>query len=214
MTPFRLYKGFLAEGGIRSPLIVSGPGVRGAGTINKKAVLHVMDIAPTMLELAGIGHPDTFQGRQVLPMAGASWASMLAGESKSARGPKDWVGWEFLGMRAIRQGDWKLLWLHEPWGIDDWQLFNLVEDPGETTDVSDQNPEKRVELLAAWDAYVKQFNVIPADRHALEQATKQLPARLEPQTEKFPRFFGPAAAQYQQLLEMYEKQVRKHYSWR
>ena len=43
MTPFRLYKGLLAEGGIRSPLIVSGPGVQGAGELNKRAILHVME---------------------------------------------------------------------------------------------------------------------------------------------------------------------------
>jgi len=213
MTPFRLYKGFLTEGGIRSPLIVSGPGVRGAGTINRKAVLHVMDIAPTMLELAGIRHPDTYKGRDILPMAGESWVSMLAGESESPRGPKDWLGFEFLGMRALRQGDWKILWLHEPWGTGNWQLFNLTEDPGEMKDLSDENPDKKTELLAAWNAYVQQFNVIPANRHAFEQAKKQLPAGIEPQTEQFPVLVGPTSAQYQQLLEMYEKQARQHYTW-
>jgi arylsulfatase len=214
MTPFRLYKGFLTEGGIRSPLIVSGPGVGGAGTINRKAVLHVMDIAPTMLELAGIRHTDTYKGRDVLPMAGESWVSMLAGESESPRGPKDWLGFEFLGMRALRQGDWKLLWLHEPWGTGGWQLFNLVEDPGEMKDLSDENPEKKQELLAAWNAYVEEFNVIPANRHAFEQAKKHLPARFEPQTEQYPVLVGPTSEQYQKLLEMYEKQARKYYTWR
>jgi arylsulfatase len=214
MTPFRLYKGFLTEGGIRSPLIVGGPGVRGAGRINRKAVLHVMDIAPTMLELAGIRHPDTYKGRDVLPMAGKSWVSTLAGEAESPRGPKDWLGFEFIGMRALRQGDWKLLWLHEPWGIGDWQVFNLADDPAEMRDLSSQNPEKKRELLAAWEAYVKQFNIIPSNRHAFEQARKHLPARFDPQTEEFPVLVGPTAGQYQKLLEMYEKQARKHYTWR
>jgi arylsulfatase len=214
MTPFRLYKGFLSEGGIRSPLIVSGPGVRGAGTINKNAVLHVMDIAPTLLELAGIRHPDTYEGREVLPMAGESWVSMLAGESDSPRGPEDWVGFEFLGMRALRQGDWKLLWLHEPVGIADWQLFNLAEDPAELRDLSDQYPEKKQQLLASWDAYVDQFNIIPANRHAFEQLPKQLPIRGDPQTEEYPVLYGPPSEQYRRLIEMYEQQVRKYYSWR
>jgi len=206
--------GYLTEGGIRSPLIVSGPGVRGAGTINRKAVLHVMDIAPTMLELAGIRHPDTYDSREVLPMAGASWVSMLAGESESPRGPKDWVGFEFLGMRALRQDDWKLLWLHEPWGIGDWQLFNLREDPAEMKDLSNQNPEKKQELLAAWNAYVEQFNIIPANRHAFEQGFRQLPTPFDPQTEEYPVLVGPVSEQYRQLVEMYEKQVRQHYTWR
>jgi arylsulfatase len=213
-TPLRLYKGFLSEGGIRAPLIISGPGVAGAGTINKSAVLHVMDIAPTMLELAGISHPDRYEGREVLPMAGESWASMLAGASASPRGPEDWIGFEFLGMRAVRQGDWKLMWLHEPVGIEDWQLFNLVEDPAELRDLSDQNPEKMRELLASWDAYVEQFNIIPANRHFFEQMAKQLPARGDPQTEDFPVLYGAPAEQYRQLLAAYEQQVRGYYSWR
>ena len=72
MVPFRIYKGWVAEGGIRSPLIVSGPGVQGAGEINKEAVLHVMDIVPTVLELAGIEHPSTYKGREIAPMQGKS----------------------------------------------------------------------------------------------------------------------------------------------
>jgi len=214
MTPFRLYKGFLSEGGIRSPLIVSGPGVRGAGAINREAVLHVMDIAPTMLDLAGIRHPETYEGHSVLPMAGESWASMLMGESASPRGPEDWLGFEFLGMRALRQGDWKLLWLHEPAGIGDWQLFNVVKDPAEMNDLSDQYPGKKEELLASWAAYVEQFNVIPANRHAFEQMAKQLPARGDPHTEAFPVLVGPLSERYRRLVEMYEQQARRHYSWR
>jgi arylsulfatase len=204
----------LSEGGIRAPLIISGPGVAGAGTINNSAVLHVMDVAPTILELAGIPHPDTYEGREVLPMAGESWASMMAGATESPRGPDDWIGFEFLGMRALRQGDWKLLWLHEPAGIGDWELFNLVEDPAELRDLSDQNPEKMQELLASWDAYVEQFNIIPANRHALEQMRKQLPERFDPQTEEFPVLYGVAAEQYRQALAAYEQQVRGYYSWR
>ncbi len=214
MTLFRLYKGLLSEGGIRSPLIISGPGVGGAGTINKSAVLHVMDIAPTMLELAGIRHPDTYDGRDVLPMAGKSWASMMAGDVASPRGPDDWLGFELIGQRALRQGDWKLLWLHEPWGIADWQLFNLAEDPAELRDRSADQPGKRAELLAAWDAYVEQFNIIPANRHAFEQMTKRLPFRGDPQTEEFPLLYGPPAAQYEHLVEMYEQQARRYYTWR
>ena len=214
MTPFRLYKGFLSEGGIRSPLIVSGPGIQGMGAINREAVLHVMDIAPTMLELAGITHPETYAGRDVLPMAGKSWVNMLAGESPSTRGPDEWLGFEFIGQRALRQGDWKLLWLHAPAGIDDWQLFNVAEDPGEMRDLSDQNPEKKAELLAAWNAYVERFNVIPASRHAFEQMEKMLPARGSPQTEEFPVLVGPLSEQYERLLETYEAQARRYYSWR
>jgi arylsulfatase len=72
MTPFRIFKGWVSEGGTRSPLIVSGPGVQGAGELNKEAVLHVMDIAPTILELAGVRHPSNFKGREIVPMQGST----------------------------------------------------------------------------------------------------------------------------------------------
>jgi arylsulfatase len=100
MVPFRLYKGFLAEGGIRSPLIVSGPGVQGAGGLNKEAILHVMDITPTLLELAGVQHPSTYEDREVAPMQGKSWVGMLNGSTRSPRGPDDWLGWEMFSNRA------------------------------------------------------------------------------------------------------------------
>jgi hypothetical protein len=93
-------------------------------------------------------------------------------------------------------------------------VFNLAQDPGEMRDLSQQNPEKKQELLAAWNAYVERFNIIPTNRHAFEQAKKQLPGRFDPQTEAYPVLVGPVSEQYRQLVEMYEKQARKYYSWR
>jgi hypothetical protein len=61
---------------------------------------------------------------------------------------------------------------------------------------------------------VEQFNIIPANRHALEQLQKLLPIRGDPQTEEFPVLYGPPAEQYRQLVEMYEQQARRYYTWR
>ena len=155
MTPFRLYKGWVAEGGTRSPLIVSGPGVQGAGEINNNAILHIMDITPTILEMAGVQHPSTFKGREIEPMQGKSWVDMLAGKTQSARTSNDWLGWELFGNGAIRQGDWKISRLYEPLGTWDWQLFNLAEDLGEQYDLSDKFPEKRQELIALWSSMLR-----------------------------------------------------------
>jgi arylsulfatase A-like enzyme len=107
-VPFRLFKGVVAEGGIRAPLIVSGPGVQHTGTVNH-SLLHVMDIMPTFLELAGglndsassAGGGSLIQGKSMWPMLSAS--------KKETRTEDDWLGWELFGNRAIRQGDWKLL---------------------------------------------------------------------------------------------------------
>ncbi|MCP4260881.1 MAG: arylsulfatase [Planctomycetes bacterium] len=201
MTPFRLYKGLLAEGGTRSPLIVSGPGVKNTGEINKEAILHVMDIVPTLLELAGVQHPATFNGREVAPVQGKSWGGMLEGRIQSPRGPGDWLGWEIFGNRAIRQGDWKISWHYEPFGIWDWQLFNLADDPGEQYDLSDTHPEKRKELIALWDEYVKTNGVIIGERSPFESAKKALPDSV-PEFDNYPPVRGMETIPHKKLLEL------------
>jgi arylsulfatase A-like enzyme len=184
-APFRLYKGWLAEGGIRSPLVVSGAGVRlPAGRINN-GLMHVMDVAPTLLDIAGVDHPSRYKGREVVPPQGKSWKAMLAGETESARGSEEWLGWELWGNRAIRKGNWKLMWLWKPMGIEDWELYDLSKDPGETQDVGDQYPEKKKELLALWDEYVKTNNVILPDRNWFESLEDTLPIRV-PVSEGWP----------------------------
>jgi arylsulfatase len=203
-APFRLYKGLLAEGGTRSPLIISGPGVKGAGELNKKAILHVMDIAPTLLELAGIQHPSTYKGREVAPMQGKSWVGMLDGSTQSPRRPGDWLGWELFGNRAIRQGDWKISWHYQPFGTWDWQLFNLAEDPGEQYDLSGKFPEKRKKLIALWDEYVKTNGVIIGTRSPFEQASKALPNPV-PEFDNYPPVRGMEAIPYKKILELLGK---------
>jgi arylsulfatase len=159
-VPFRLFKGVVAEGGIRAPLIVSGPGVKHTGNLNH-AVLHVMDILPTLLETAGIEHPALKEGSTVAAPQGKSMWPLLAGRELATRTDTDWLGWELFGNRAIRQGDWKLLYLLKgAGGTGDWELFNLKDDPAEMHDLSAKHPEKRQALLALWDEYVKRNGVI------------------------------------------------------
>lgn len=201
MTPFRLYKGMLAEGGIRSPLIISGPGVKGAGKLNKKAVLHVKDIKPTILELAGIKHPSTYKGRKIKPMQGKSWVAMLNGRTQSPRSSDDWLGWELFGNRAIRQGNWKISWLYEPFGSEDWQLFNLAKDIGEQNDLSNKYPKKRKQLIALWDEYVKTNGVVIGNRSPFEQMDQKLPDRV-PDSDTFPPVRGMEAIPYKKLMKM------------
>jgi arylsulfatase len=208
MTPFRLYKGFLAEGGIRSPLIVSGPGVKGAGGLNKEAILHVMDITPTLLELAGVQHPTSFKGRKIVPMQGKSWVKTLAGNTQSPRTSEDWLGWELFGSRAIRQGDWKISWHNEPFGTRDWQLFNLAEDLGEQNDLSIKYPKKREELIALWNEYVKTNGVIIGNRSLLEQFRKKFPDPVF-EDDNYPPVRGVEALPYKKLMEMMSGKTEK-----
>jgi arylsulfatase len=178
MTPFSQYKGMTAEGGIRNALIVSGPAVkRPKGSING-GVMHVADIMPTLLELAGATYPKTHNGRDLPPLIGTSWVRMLAGDAESPRTDQDYLAWEIFGNRAVRQGDWKLRWEWKPFGKGEWELFNVVTDPGERKDVAAANPERATALLARWDEYVKANNVILPSRSYLESAEDTMPPRF------------------------------------
>jgi arylsulfatase len=80
---------------------------------------------------------------------------------ENVRGDQDWIGEELFGNRAIRQGDWKLCYiLKAAGGTGNWELFNVKTDPGETHDLSKQEPGKAKELLTLWDEYVKQNGVL------------------------------------------------------
>jgi len=165
-TPFHLYKNLLAEGGIRSPLIISGPGVAYQGEV-VDSVAHVMDMAPTFLELAGTKYPATYNGRPVEQPRGKSMVPLLSKKSSVTYGPDDVIGWEYNNSKAIRIGDHKATWTVEPFGQGEWQVFDLSIDPGEGNDLSAQNPKLKQRLIDAWDEYASSVGVIPAEGNPL-----------------------------------------------
>jgi arylsulfatase len=178
MTPFSQYKGWLAEGGIRNALIVSGPAVkRPKGSINQ-GLMHVADLMPTLLEIAGANYPRIREGRELHALMGKSWSSLLTGQTESPRTEKDYLAWEIFGNRAVRQGDWKLRWQWKPLGKGDWELFNLAADPVERNDLAAQYPDKVKALIALWDDYVKANNVVLPSRSMFETLDDQLPKRV------------------------------------
>ena len=178
MTPFSQYKGWVAEGGIRNALIVSGPRVeRPKGSINQ-GLMHVADIMPTLLEIAGADYPKIHEGRTVPGLIGKSWNRVLSGQAESPRAEKDYLAWELFGNRAVRQGDWKLRWQYRPLGKGDWELFNLAADPGERKDLAAERPDKVRQMVALWDRYVRTNNVILPSRSTFETLEDQLPPRV------------------------------------
>jgi arylsulfatase len=178
MTPFSQYKGWTAEGGIRNALVVSGPVVkRPRGSIND-GLMHVADLMPTLLEIAGADYPKTRGGRELHPLIGKSWGRVLAGQEESPRTERDHIAWEIFGNRALRQGEWKIRWEWKPFGKGDWELFNLAADPGEHKDLAEERPDKLRELLALWNDYVRDNNVIVPSRSMFEALEDQLPTRV------------------------------------
>ncbi|MHC4951435.1 MAG: arylsulfatase [Planctomycetota bacterium] len=159
--PLDKFKLTVGEGGIRSPLLIAGPGIK-SGQQND-AFAYVTDIMPTILDLAGVEYPSMYKGHKVEPMRGRSMASLLDGSKKAIYTETEFVGGEMAGGKWMRQGDLKAVMVPKPYGTDQWQLFNLVKDPGESNDLSKSMPDKLNELKAAWDNYAKDVGVVPAE---------------------------------------------------
>jgi arylsulfatase len=178
MTPFSQYKGWVAEGGIRNALIVSGPTVkRPKGSINH-GLMHVADIMPTLLEIAGVSYTKTRQGHEVPALMGKSWSRVLAGQTESPRTEQDYLAWELFGNRTVLQGEWKLRWQFKPLGTGKWELFSVATDPAERKDLAVERPDKVKALTALWDDYVRKNNVILPSRSPYETLEDQLPKRV------------------------------------
>ncbi len=155
--PSWLYKGSTSEGGTRVVAFLAGKGIGKPGSI-QPVFTSVMDVVPTVLELAGVPSAgDTFNGRSVQPVRGRSWLPLLRGEAQRIYPPDQPVGTHIFNSRALRQGDWKII---DDIGDDTWMLFNIAQDPGETRDLSVQEQERRAALLKAYDAYASEVGLI------------------------------------------------------
>jgi arylsulfatase len=178
MTPFSQFKGWLGEGGVHNALIVSGPAVkRDKGSINR-GLMHVADLMPTLLDIAGGSYPKAIEGHELPPLLGKSWTPVLAGQAESPRTEQDYLAWELFGNRALRQGDWKLRSEYKPFGKGDWELFNLATDPSEHKDLAAEQPDKLKALIAVWDSYVRANNVVLPSRSPFEALEDPLPTRV------------------------------------
>ncbi|MBE9582210.1 MAG: arylsulfatase [Proteobacteria bacterium] len=156
--PLDLFKLVVGEGGIRSPAIIAGPGVKGGR--QSDAFSYVTDIMPTILDLAGLKHPGKFRGHKVEPMRGHSMAGILSGVKETIYKDGDFVGGEMANGKWMRQGDFKAIFVQEPYGLEKWQLFNVEEDPGETRDLADEQPKLLKKLKVAWDKYARKVGVV------------------------------------------------------
>ena len=153
MAPSRMYKAFTSEGGIKSPMLVKLPGkMAHAGTMNH-SFFHVRDIMPTILDIAGLTHPERFGGRKVRRMQGKSVLDLIEGKVATPYAEASQVGYELFGMKAYFVGDWKILWMPKPFGPSEWELFDLKQDPAEMNDLSKQHPDKLKEMITRWEQY-------------------------------------------------------------
>ncbi|MFZ8985507.1 MAG: arylsulfatase [Steroidobacteraceae bacterium] len=158
-----LYKAFPTEGGVRTAAFVSGTGRFGPARIEDALVL-AKDLAPTILDLAGVVHPGNRHGdRDIEPMSGVSALAILQGRATDQAWQQRIHADELLGKRSVRLGDWKLVHMPAPFGSGAWQLYDLANDLAESRDLAQQHPDKLAELIAYWESYAQQNGVILPD---------------------------------------------------
>lgn len=153
-TPFRRYKRYNHEGGIATPLIVHWPAGFAAKGEWRQQVGHVIDIMPTLVDVAHAQYPAEFKGKAILPMEGKSL--LPAFDDKPIE--RDALFWEHEGNAAVRTGDWKLVRFSRHGA---WELYDLKNDRTELRDLAAQKPELTKQLADKWEAWARRADVIP-----------------------------------------------------
>lgn len=159
-SPFRYYKQNQYEGGITTPAIVHWPaGLKTAPGSLVHAPAHLVDVLPTLADLAGAEPPTTFPGRDLSPLAGISLRPILEGKPTAARPPLHFL---FSSDRALREGEWKLVsFQRQP-----WELYDLGRDRTELHNLAAQQPERVQRMAQQWHKMTTEELQAPAREQA------------------------------------------------
>ena len=169
-TPFRLYKSDTFAGGIRVPLIVHWPdgGLRNTGDDRfRRQYVYVTDLAPTLLELAGVPRLTDRQGRPAMTEDGVSAAAILRDAAAPTLHRRQYT--ETGGNRGYFADGWKIVTNHRPgapFEDSEWELYHVDSDPTETTNLAAAEPERLREMAAAWEAAAWQNTVFPLNDYS------------------------------------------------
>jgi arylsulfatase A-like enzyme len=161
------WKWFIGEGGIRVPLIISPPRaidgkLEGSGSLNQE-LFSVKDLPATILDYAGVTPPsEEYRGRAITAASGISMRQVLRGEDVANRDQDDWIAFELFGNTYVMQGDRKAIRLRTGmWGDGEWHLFDLKNDPGETTPLEGSERETLDRMIAIYQAYAQERSIQP-----------------------------------------------------
>jgi arylsulfatase len=154
-TPFRRHKTWVHEGGISTPLIAHWPaGIKTPGEL-RHTVGHVIDLVPTVLELAGVERPAAMEG---IPVPASPGRSLAASFVKDDPALHESVWWLHEGNRAIRMGQWKAVAAKD----QPWDLYDFTTDRSEQSDLAGTHPEILSRLTDQWDATTQEFTALAA----------------------------------------------------
>lgn len=153
-APFRLYKHWVHEGGIATPLIVHWPARVNAHGELRHQVGHLIDIMPTCVEAAGTTYPSKYKGGKIFPMEGRSLVPAFANKTIKRKA----LYWEHEGNRAVRVGKWKLVARGEQ-GL--WELYDMAADRTEMHNLEDKYPRRVEEMAGMYQAWAIRAKVLP-----------------------------------------------------
>ena len=184
-TPFKRYKRYTYEGGRHVPFIISWPArIKEKGVIRPQFI-HVTDLVPTLLEIIGIKHPKTYQGRRMKTLEGVSFAYLL--DEANANEPSQHTEqyYEIEGHRAYYQDGWVIVSEHTPgtpFDDSNWELYHLTEDFSESNNLAPKYPQKVKEMIKAFDQAAWKYQVYPLDDRGLERISVSMLPQVRPRT--------------------------------
>jgi arylsulfatase A-like enzyme len=168
-TPLRWYKQNTYGGGVRDPLIVHWPNGIDDGSAIRTQFCHVIDLAPTILELTGAPTPEQYHGITQMPLHGASISPTFT--DSTAPAPRSRQYFEQFGHRGLWDDGWKITTYHQPgqpFDDDEWGLFHVDEDFSECHDLAAEHPERLREMIDAWWVEAGKNGVLPLDDRMIE----------------------------------------------
>lgn len=173
-SPFSGFKTSLYEGGVRPPAIIKeaesvSPASTSSSSNLVKSFVYVTDITPTILELAGVSHPSTYQGHDVHAVMGKSLKPLLDGTTEKIHPNDEAISGEMFNNTSVRMGDWKATSYGYP---PQWKLYNLATDLGENTDLANEHPDILEKLITAYDNYAQDVGVVIPRGEKFEQTAK------------------------------------------
>ena len=160
-SPLAFYKFHANEGGLRVPLVMSGPGIVQQGELTDEFVF-VTDLAPTILGLLGIDdHNGNWMGEAMEPIMGSNFSDFLHGAAGEIHTALEPIGYELGGNSALFKGDHKIVINSEEQNETEWHLYNIKIDPGETNDLKNEQPLLFEEMLEDYQNWAQANDVLP-----------------------------------------------------
>jgi arylsulfatase A-like enzyme len=225
-APFRRWKRETYRGGVSDPCIVFWPKGIQAGGEMRPQYAHAIDLVPTVLEVLGIGAPQTVRGVPQSTLQGVSFAHTFNNADASTKHHTQYF--EMFGHRSIYHDGWKAVCpfpgpsfaeaarknryfgmpltseiLHQL-DAHDWELYNVIDDPGETRNLADVQPEKLKEMIHRWYREAGKYNVMPLATADLQRLNMPRPT-VSPPRQRFVYYPGGSPAPFAAAPKVYNR---------